>query len=398
VDLRALVVATLIAIVVLNSPRISASESQLSVQVGARGDDASAGNLGVRAKIQTHLYSADPGVLDYFWVGTILSDGAFVQFGYALEPGQFCLKGAFLNGEFKCDGASVLLSASDGRWQWQYWPDAHGNDFYYEIGPAVSAGLNGTWHEYSVVPSSNQTIRFAVDQEQVAYANFRLESSKEPLMAVAEKVAHSSQLGSLGPVEFRDLEYLQEDGWHPVDSIVSLSSCGFDVSCNYANSYGVTLVQPNQIVAGSGGEIHASEQLLWTSSYVTLNVTVHSGLPFHVSTVTGDHVFVATAYASVPKGMFADIWLTETRTRTNSLLGLIGAVDEFQGWIGDESSRNATIRILMNRNASLQASWHTDLFPALENLTILAVFSATLVILVSMSRRRHDNMRRPLRT
>jgi hypothetical protein len=398
VDLRTIAAATLIAIVVLNLPRISTSQSQLSIQVGARGDDASAGNLGIRAQIQTHLYSADPGVLDYFWVGTILSDGAFVQFGYALEPGQFCLKGAFLNGEFKCDGASVLLSASDGRWQWQYWPDAHGNDFYYEIGPATSAGLNGTWHEYSVVPGSNRTIRFDVDQVQVADAGFRLESSREPLMVVAEKVANSNQLGSLGPVEFRGLQYLREDGWHPVNSIISLSSCGFGASCNYTNTYGVTLVQPNAIVAGSGGETHTSGQLLWTSSYVTLNVTVHPGTQFHVSTVTGDHVFVASAYTSVPKGMFADIWLTETRTRTNNILGLIGAVDEFQGWTGEESSRNATIRILMNRSVSLQASWHTDLFPALENLTILAVFSATLVILFFMSKRRRDNMRRPSRT
>jgi hypothetical protein len=396
VNLRKPAVAALIAVVILSVPRISASAGQFSIQMGARGDDASRGNLGVRAEIQTHLYSADPGVLDYFWIGTILSDGAFVQFGYSLEPGQFCLKGAFLDGEFKCDGVPVLLSGSDGRWQWQYWPDAHGTDFYYEIGPTMSAGLNGTWHEYSISPSVNQTIRFDFDQQQVAHANFRLESSKEPLMAVAEKVASSNQLGNLGPVEFRNLKYLRESGWRSVDSIVSLSNCGLGGGCNYTNMYGVTFLQPNQIMAGSGGAVHTSEQLLWTSSYVALNVTVHSGIQFHVSTVTGDHVFVAAAYTTVPKGMFADIWLIQTQTRTNNILGLIGAVDEFQGWTGDESSRNATIQILMNRSVFLQASWHTDLLPALENLTILAVFSATLVILVSVSKRRRNNMRRSM--
>jgi hypothetical protein len=396
VDLRKLVIATIFVIVVLNLPRISSSESQLSIQVGARGDDASAGNLGVRAQIQTHLYSADPGVLDYFWVGTILSDGAFVQFGYALEPGQFCLKGALLNREFKCDGASVLLSDSDARWQWQYWPDARGNDFYYEIGPTMSAGLNGTWHEYSVVPSSNQSIRFLIDREQVANANFRLESSKEPLMVVAEKVANSNQLGGLGPVKFQDLEYLREDGWHPVDSLISLSSCGLDTSCASANTQGVTWEEPNQIIAGSGGEIRTNGQLLWTSSYVTLDVTVHSGVRFDLSTVAGDQVFIGNAYTRVPKGMFANVWLTETRTRTNNLLGLIGAFDEFQGWTGYENSGNQSIRLLMDQNRTLQATWRTNYDDVVRNGVLFCVFLALLLAVLTLRiRKRLDSAQKP---
>jgi hypothetical protein len=44
------------------------TQGQLSYQVGAWGDDASRGNLGVAAEIQTHAYDSYPGVFDYFWV------------------------------------------------------------------------------------------------------------------------------------------------------------------------------------------------------------------------------------------------------------------------------------------------------------------------------------------
>jgi hypothetical protein len=393
VDLKKLAVAILLAIIALNLPRISPSQSQSSIQVGARGDDASAENLGVRAQVQTHLYSADPAVLDYFWVGTTLSDGAFVQFGWALEPGQFCLKGALVNGEFRCDGASVLLSDSDARWQWQYWPNARGNDFYYEIGPARSAGLNGTWHQYSIAPSPNQTIRFLIDGEQVANANFRLESSKEPLMVVAEKVAAPNGLGTLGPVEFRGLEYLERDGWHAVDSLISLISCGLDTSCANVNTYGVTWEEPNLIIAGSGGQIRTVGQLLWTSSYVTLNVTVHSGVQFHISTVRGDHVFVGSAYTNVPKGMFADVWLTATRTRLSTPLGLFGAFDEFQGWMGYGNSSNQSIRVLMDRNRSVQATWHTNLEPVAYTTTLAVMLLVAILAFMALRLRKHLNAR-----
>ncbi len=117
----------------------------------------------------------------------------------------------------------------------------HGNDFYYEIGPASSAGLNGTWHQYSVESGSARTVNFIIDEEQVATIDFPLLPSEDPPMAVAEKVATSNELGVLGPVEFRNISYLTVEGWHQVDSLISLNSCGINMNCSDPNLYGVSL-------------------------------------------------------------------------------------------------------------------------------------------------------------
>ena len=392
-DLTRFAVATLFVLLVLNLPTTSASENELSLQVGARGDDASRGNLGVRTEIRTDLYRAGPAVLDYFWVGTVLLDGAFIQFGYALEPGYFCLRGSYLGGNSKCAGDFALLSDSDARWQWQYWPDVYGKDFYYEIGPTGSAGPNGTWHQYSIVPGSNHSVVFVLDREEVTKIDFQLQPSGEPPMIVAEKVTASNELGDLGPVEFRNLEYLEEDGWHAVDSLVSLNSCGTNTNCVVENPYGVSSEGPNQIIAGSSGEIRRSGQLLWTSDYVTLNITVHPKIQFHLVTITGDQVLVGSAQVKVPKGLFVDVWLTTTSTQTDGLLGLMGAVDQFQGWTGYGNSSNQSIRVLMDRNRSVQATWRTNLEPVAYTTTLAVMFLVAILALMALRLKKHSNTR-----
>jgi hypothetical protein len=49
-----------------------------------------------------------------------------------------------VNNTGKCDGVVDHLANNDARWQWQYWPNASANDFFYEIGSANSVGDNGT--------------------------------------------------------------------------------------------------------------------------------------------------------------------------------------------------------------------------------------------------------------
>jgi hypothetical protein len=371
-----------------NLSEMSTGQSQLSLQAGARGDDASRSNMGVRAGIRTHLYSAAPAALDYFWVGTVLQNGAFIQFGYAFEPGYFCLKGMLVNGNFQCVGRFALLSDSDARWQWQYWPNVYGKDFYYEIGPTNSAGSNATWHEYSITSRTDGSLSFILDREQVASAGFQLQASRESPMLVAEKVTTSNELGSLGPVEFGNLSYLNGNGWHFVNSLVSLNGCGISIACRTANPYGVSPEGPNRIVAGSGGRILQSGELLWTSDYVTLSITVHPDVQFHVTTIIGDQEFTDSADVKVPKDLFADLTLTTTNTRTNGLLGLMGAVDEFQGWAGYENSGNQSIRLLMDQNKTVQATWRANYGNALRNIAVTGVFVVTILALLGFRLRK----------
>ena len=185
-----------------------------TLQVGVSADSASKGNTGLSVAIRTNIYPAKESELDYFWMSTDLSNGAFVQFGYSLEPGNYCLKGEAISGNIICHSDWDIIGPSDARWQWQYWPNKYGINFYWGIGPANSVGSNGTWHTYSIV--ANRTgWSFQLNGKQVDSISYRPILSSTPVKFIAEKGISSQQYsGRLGPVEFRDLAYLKEDGWH----------------------------------------------------------------------------------------------------------------------------------------------------------------------------------------
>ena len=163
-----LAVVLCVITVILLTANITLAQTQNFVEVGVSGDDVSLGNSGIRAAIRTHLYDTYPDMFDYFWIGNILDDGAFVQFGYGFQPGPavYCLKGLNAVGGNTCTGKSELISSLEGRWEWQYWPNVNGRDFYYGIGSANSVGANASWHEYSIV-SSQEGWHFTLDGIEV---------------------------------------------------------------------------------------------------------------------------------------------------------------------------------------------------------------------------------------
>jgi hypothetical protein len=371
----------------LTSTATASAQIQYSLQVGAWGDDASRNNSGVQAEIRTHIYQANQSDFDYFWVGDNLNNGAFIQFGYFYEPGYFCLKGLWSGETFTCLGGSDRVGSSDARWQWQYWPDGYKHEFYYEIGPAGSAGMDGTWHVYSIMPNGTDGWSFVLDGQPVGSVPFQPTLSTDPAYVVAEKVTSSQPFANLGPVEFRNLAYLKENGWNAVDSLTVLKGCAVNTDCNVDNPYGVSLKGPNHIAAGSEIQTPATSGLLWTSSYVTLDVRSHSETPFSVSWVSGSEGSDGEARIKVPKGMFADVFLLRISVPADGIFGVFGAIDEFQGWTGDESSSNATIRVLMNRDKSIQAKWSTS-FGNLEYEICLFVFLVVVVVIALAYRKR----------
>jgi hypothetical protein len=68
-------------------------------------------------------------------------------------------------------------------------------------------------------------------------------------------------------------------------------------------------------------------------------------------------------------------------------LGLLGGVDEFQGWVGHGPSENRSIRVLMDQNRSLQATWHTNLDGAIRGFAILAVFLVLALVVLRIRKR-----------
>ncbi len=239
-----------------------------NLQVGARGDVESVGNMGVRAEILTHIYDVNGLETDDFWVGSILDNGAFIQFGYVTrQAGTYCSRGVVsLGTPFSCSERVIKLNASSALWFWAYWPIGTGSEYYF--GAGSFAASNSSWHLYSIEPNSSSGWGFLLDGQQVANARFPSTMSRDRAFAVAEKVTSSTTPGPLGPVEFRDLAYLKEDGWHPVTALYALVNCGVNPNC-IPIPYGVSSLGPNHIIAGTSVPQPKDGSLLWTNNEST---------------------------------------------------------------------------------------------------------------------------------
>jgi len=386
----------LIPLLLLNALFASAplQQAETTFKVGAWGDDASRGNFGVEAKIQTHAYNTTENSFDYFWVGDDLSDGAFIQFGYSLEPGNHCLRGAVLGGTFACEGPSESISEADARWQWQYWPDRTKPDFYFGIGPSASAGPNATAHEYSIRVSPSSTWTFTFDGGTVEQTEFPASPSSDPALIVAEGSAGNSSQ-PLGPVRFDALSYFDDSQWKMTDSLIAASYCGISVGC-VANEYGAVAIGPDSLVAGFGIPRSPDGTLLWTSEEERLLVQVHPGVQFFVTSVSGTQPYTGYADLSLPKGMFAYISLTDTDSSTPGVLGWLGAQDRFRGWVGTVDSSNLTTRILVDSNESVTAVWTTDVTVPTVIILAAVLFTVGITALFLANRKRRAGHGAPL--
>lgn len=262
IELRRFLVLMSIFLLIL-IPNVRAYNFEL--QVGAWGDDGSRGNKGTSVEIRTHIYNANPGDFQYFWVGDNLDNGGFIQFGYIYEPGDWCLKGhVHETGDSPCLGDSGHVGGSDARWEWQYWPDVNRNDFDFEKGPANSAGQDGSWHKYSIQPNTAGGWSFLLDGREVSRLALAWTKSKDAAFFIAEKGSDTASFGKLGPVEFRNLAYLKDDGWHPVAALYASVGCSVDTDCsNVKVPYGVMLEDSGVVIAGSGVHQPKDMDLLW---------------------------------------------------------------------------------------------------------------------------------------
>ena len=245
----------------------SGNQTTYNIQVGAWGDNTSIGNMGVAAEIRTAIYSIPSQDLNAaFWVGDNLQNGAFIQFGYQLAAaGNYCLYGEETSNTDNCLGSSTYIGFDDARWFWEYWPDPTITDFYYGIGALGSSGAEGSWHLYQIIPNPSNGWNFVLDgQLAQSLNNFQASESKDQAYIVAEEVTSSpSASGILGPVEFRDLAYMTPYGWHDVTSLTEILGCGVLNSKCGSIPYGVSLVGPNDILAGAGQKSRTDGASLW---------------------------------------------------------------------------------------------------------------------------------------
>jgi len=221
--------------------------------IGAYGDDGSKGNTGVRVEIRTRAYVSSfelengrNRTSDSFFLEESFSDGSKIDFGFTPflgEPNWYWIR-----------------SDSNGQVE-----DGRG-------GPIGSAGLNGTWHSYSIelIPTGQRAIRYwnlVFDGTIIAMTEQTQSESKAETSVVlfeAVKATFSETNLSLGPVEFRSLSYLSSDGWHGVTSLRVVTSCSVDSQCTADFPFGITELGPNHVIVGSGVPKHQNGEILWT--------------------------------------------------------------------------------------------------------------------------------------
>jgi uncharacterized repeat protein (TIGR02543 family) len=331
-------------------PNVRAYNFEL--QVGAWGDDGSKENRGVSVEIQTHIYNANPGDFQYFWVGDNLDNGAFVQFGYIYEPGYWCLKDQSVNGQFTCSGGSDHVGGSDARWEWQYWPDVNGNDFSVEKGPANSAGLDGSWHKYSIQPNRAGGWSFLLDGREVSHFAVAWTKSKDAAFFIAEKGSDAATFGKLGPVEFRNLAYLKDEGWHPVTALYANVGCGMGTDCNVKNPYGVMLEDSEVVIAGSGIHQPKDKDLLFGT--LTLD------LPNQVKGTVDKKYFISgSSQVPLPPGLHTIILPPDVTIDEKSRL-------RFDHWSDGSKSPNRTITL--KSETTLKANYVTQYLLAIDSV------------------------------
>lgn len=265
----------LVVLVLTMLPHNAKAVSTYNLQVGAYGDDDSIGNMGVRAEIRTNIYHVNYPDEDTFWVGNILSNSAFIQFGYIIEhSGRYCSNATvMLDTSIACSGDYISVDGSEVLLFWAYSPSNSDVLFYYGLTRHVLVGINASWHVYSIVADrTGGGWVFLVDNKDVAHAVFPVSSSSDRIFIVAEKAFRFGQItnstraltpGRLGPVEFRNIAYLKDDNWHFVTELYAIVNCGVNPTCPPI-PYGVSLVEPNHIIAGTSIPRPNDKQLLWS--------------------------------------------------------------------------------------------------------------------------------------
>ena len=181
---QVLILLALVFLVWATTAPVARAQDTYALQVGAWGDDASRGNSGIAANIRTHVYSVSADYGNSFWVGDILANGGFIQFGYQLSsPGYYCLNGEIVGVQTICQGSADTIGNNDARWFWQYWPNPNTIDFYSGIGSANSAGPDGSWHLYQILPNEENGWTFVLDGKTVSSINnFQWAPSRDPLL------------------------------------------------------------------------------------------------------------------------------------------------------------------------------------------------------------------------
>jgi hypothetical protein len=206
-------------------------------QAGAIGDNSSYYYTGVNITIRTVYDKVSEGDHSY-WVGALLSNGAFIQVGYLTTLDNN-------NRPYCC------------AWFYEFFPVIA---FYPTIfGAPGSAGPIGSWHTYSMLHTGNGFWTIYMDNQQLSPAldTGASDSGANAPTPTAEVAGAPTNRDILGPAEFKNLVVRLSDGWQPVHSaktFIYYAEGTIVTQFTPKNPYGIWEVEgkDNDFLAGSG--------------------------------------------------------------------------------------------------------------------------------------------------
>jgi len=199
-------------------------------------------SIGASVMIRT-VYDTVNNDAHSYWVGAVLSDGAFVQVGY--------LNGLTTTGQYYCCA-----------WFYEFFPPNNTTSPPL-IGLIGSAGPIGSWHTYTMNSTSNNVWSFYMDNQYLgsspaASNKWNLgasNTSNNPIAAFSEVADTTVRTDRIGPAEFKNLMYASSspNSFQTVPAATIRIGCGAAPNSCLPNPYGVGEItnSPNDFLAGS---------------------------------------------------------------------------------------------------------------------------------------------------
>ncbi|MGC9129677.1 MAG: hypothetical protein ACP5GB_02225 [Candidatus Micrarchaeia archaeon] len=318
--------------------------AQYWFQFGARSGNSASQNNGASVEIQTIIpQNLTAGSLG-FWVGEILSNGAFIQVGYLIEnaTGNY----PALCTESGCSGYQYI-KAGDAEWFYEYFPPNVNNGFFGAIGPDGSAGLNGTFHKYGFYSIGNSWY-FTFDNNVIGSVNLGTGTSGPQVPAAFGELANTSNANTyIRNVIFSNLSVYKYGLWLPVADGYSYIGYGVGSEKGLKNPYGVKEIgnRINYFAVGSNLPQPPDGTQLWSMGYY---LTIKSKYGNLNSTI--GYVAYSSATITAPRYVYI----------------APGVRASFAGWIGKglgsyTGPLNSTT-INVNSNITETATWNIEYF------------------------------------
>ncbi len=204
---------------------------QVGVSATADGMESTAMRTTIRTQVPTKIASQTN---DYYWIGSYLADGSFIQVGYG-------------------------VSGSDHTAHWFYCSfTAQHQEAACPLGPPNSAGSVGSWHTYSLELTkqiAQQQWVWTATMDSTVIGTITTTAASTGVMSPSVYAEVSAfhpipAANSLGQVEFHpaiQLHGQSDQHYHTPQGVTIAYS-----QANVCPPYGMSIIRANDVVLGSG--------------------------------------------------------------------------------------------------------------------------------------------------